>query len=76
MLLPPCLIECIIGIIKKDYIIKEKVKIKQVLKNDEYQKNIISKVFKKINKNDCLYQSQEQTQAINIQDKQVRISIN
>ena len=47
MLFPPCLIEHI-PLSNKDDLYKEITKIKQMLKENGYQENIISKIFKKI----------------------------
>ena len=47
---------------------------KQVLKKNEYQESIISKIFKRFTTN--LSQSQQQTQATNLQEEEIRKSIN
>ena len=47
-----------------------------MLKENGYQESIISKIFKRITNNHSLSQSQQQTQAINIQEEEVRMSIN
>ena len=52
---------------------KENARIKQVLKDNGYQESIISKFFKKITKNYSLPQSQQLTQATDIQEKQISI---
>ena len=55
---------------------KENARIKQVLKDNGYQESIISKFFKKITKNYSLPQSQQLTQAKDIQEEQSRMSVN
>ena len=60
----------------KDDLRIENARIKQVLKENGYQKSIISKIFKRITNNYSLPQSQELTQATNIQEEEIRISIN
>ena len=52
----------------------ENARVKLVLKSNEYQHSIISKIFKRITNNHNL--SNSQTQATNIQGKQIRMSIN
>ena len=54
-------------ITNKDNLHKENHRIKRVLKENGYQERIISKVFKRINNNHSLSQSQLQTQATDIQ---------
>ena len=46
------------------------------LKGKGYQESIISKIFKTIANNHSLSQSQQQTQAKDIQGEKIRISIN
>ena len=75
MLFPPCLIEHI-PLSNKDDLYKEITKIKQMLKENGYQENIISKIFKKITKNHNLPQSQQHTQVTDIQKENIRMSIN
>ena len=75
MLFPPCLIEHI-PLSNKDDLYKEITKIKQMLKENGYQGNIISKIFKKITKNHNLPQSQQHTQVTDIQKENIRMSIN
>ena len=48
----------------------------QVLKENGYQESIISKIFKRIINNHNLPQSQQQTQAADIQKQEIRMSIN
>ena len=60
----------------KDDLRIENARIKQVLKENGNQKSIISKIFKRITNNYSLPQSQELTQATNIQEEEIRISIN
>ena len=47
-----------------------------MLKEKGYQESIISKIFKRITNNHSLPQSQQLTQATDIQEKEIRISIN
>ena len=47
-----------------------------MLKKNKYQENIISKIFKRITSNHSLPQSQQQTQATDIQEEEIRMSIN
>ena len=60
----------------KDDLHKENTKIKQPLKGNGYQKSIICKIFKRITNNHTLPQSQQLTQVIDIQQEQIRMSIN
>ena len=52
------------------------MRIKQVLKENGYQESIISKVFKRINNNRNLPQSERQTQTTDNQEEKIRMSIN
>ena len=61
---------------KKDDLHKENAKIKQVLKENGYQESITSKIFGKITNNYSLPQSQQLTQATDVQDEEIRMSIN
>ena len=63
-------------ITNKDELHKENARIKQVLNENGYQKSIISKIFKRITNNHSLPQSQQLTQATDIQEEEIRISIN
>ena len=63
-------------IINKDDLYKENARIKQVLNENGYQESIISKIFKRIDNNHNLSQSQQQMQATDIQQKEFRMSIN
>ena len=63
-------------ITNKDDLHKENTRIKQVLKENGYQKSIISKTFKRITNNHSLPQSQQLTQATNIQEEEIRMRIN
>ena len=63
-------------ITNKDDLHKENARIKQVLKENGYQESIISKIFKRITKNRSLPQLQQQMQATDIQEKEVKMSIN
>ena len=55
---------------------KENARIKQVLKENGYQESIISKIFKRITNNHSLPQLQQQTQAADIQEEEIKMSIN
>ena len=48
----------------------------QVLKENGYQENIICKIFKRITNNHTLCQSQQQMQATDIQEDEIKLSIN
>ena len=50
----------------KNDLTKENSRIKQVLKENGYQENVISKIFKRITNNHDLSQSEQQTQATDI----------
>ena len=63
-------------ITNKDDLDKENARIKQVLKENGYQESIISKIFKRITNNHSLPQSQQQMQATDIQEEEIRMSIN
>ena len=60
-------------ITNKDDFFKENARIKQVLKEDEYQESSISK---RITNNHGFSQSQQQRQATDIQEEEIRMSIN
>ena len=62
-------------ITNKDDLHKENARIKQMLKENGYQENIISNIFKRITNNHSLPQSQL-TQATDIQEEEIRMSIN
>ena len=62
-------------ITNKDDFQKENARIKQVLKENGYQESIISKIFKRITNNHSLPQLQQQTQATDIQEEEIRMSI-
>ena len=51
-------------------------RIKHVLKENGYRESIINKIFRRITTNHSLPQSQQLTQATDIQEEQIRISIN
>ena len=55
---------------------KEHTRIKQVLKENGYQESILGKIFRRIANNHSLPQSQEQTQATDIQEEEIRMPIN
>ena len=61
-------------ITNKDDLHKENARIKQVLKENGYQESIISKIFKRITNNHSLPQSQQLTQATDIQEEEIRMS--
>ena len=63
-------------ITNKDDLHKENIRIKQVLKENGYQGCIISKIFKRITNSRSLPQSQQLTQAMDIQEEEIRMSIN
>ena len=63
-------------IINKDDLHKENTRIKKLLKENGYQESIISKIFKRITNNHSLPQSQQQMQATDIQEEEIRMSIN
>ena len=63
-------------ITNKDDLHKENARTKQVLKENGYQESIISKIFRRIANNHSLPQSQQLTQATNILEKEIRVSIN
>ena len=47
-----------------------------MLKENGYQESIISKIFKRITDNHSLPQLQQQTQVTDIQEEEIRMSIN
>ena len=49
---------------------------KQVLKENGYQESIISKIFNRITNNHSLSQSQQQTEATDVQVEEIRMRIN
>ena len=59
----------------KDDLTKENIRIKQVLKENGYQEGIISKIFQRITNNQSLF-SAKQMQTTDIQEEELRISIN
>ena len=63
-------------ITNKDDLHKENARIKQVLKENGYQENIISKIFRKISNNHSLPHSQQLTQVRDIQEEEIRMSRN
>ena len=63
-------------ITNKDDLTKESVRIKQVLKENGYEESIISKIFKRITNNHSLSQPQQQRQATDIQEEEIRMSTN
>ena len=64
-------------ITNKDYLTKENARIKQVLKENGYQESFISKIFKRITNNYSLSRSQQQMQAKDTQEEEIKImSIN
>ena len=63
-------------ITNKDDLHKENTRTKQNLKDNGYQESIISKIFRRTTNNHSLPQSQQLTQATDIQEEEIRISIN
>ena len=63
-------------ITSKDDLHKENARIKQVLKENGYRESIINKIFRRITNNHSLPQSQQLTQATDIQEEEIRIIIN
>ena len=63
-------------ITNKDDLHKENARIKQVLKENGYRESIINKIFRRITNNHSLPQSQQLTQATDIQEEEIRMSIN
>ena len=59
----------------KDDLHKENTTLKQVLKENRYQESINNKIFKGIKNNHSLPQSQQLTQATDIQEEEIRMSI-
>ena len=74
VLFPPCLIRAYSIITNKDDLNKENARIKQVLKENEYQKSIISKIFKRATNNHNLFPSKQQTQATDIHEEEIRMN--
>ena len=64
------------SITNKDGLYKENARIKQLLKENGYEESIISITFTRITNNHSLPQSQQLTQATDIQEEEIRISIN
>ena len=60
----------------KDDLCEENARTKEVYKENGCQENIISKIFKRITNNHTLPQSQKQTQATDIQEEKIRMSMN
>ena len=63
-------------ITNKDDLHKENARIKQMLKENGYRESIINKIFRRITNNHSLPQSQKLTQATDIQEEEIRITIN
>ena len=63
-------------ITNKDDLTKENVRIKQMLKENGYQESIISKIFNRTTNNHSLSKLQQQTQATDNQEEEIRMSIN
>ena len=57
----------------KDDLIKENVRTKEVLKENEYQKSIASKIFKRITNN---YSLSQQTHVTDVQEDKIKMTIN
>ena len=60
----------------EDDLTKENGRTKQVSKENGHQESIISKSFKRITNNHSLSQSQQQMQATDIQEDEIKMSIN
>ena len=63
-------------ITNKDDLTTENARTKQVLKENGYQEGIVNKIFKRITNDHRLSQPQQQTQATDIHEEEIRISIN
>ena len=63
-------------ITNKDDLTKENARIKQVLEENGYEESIISRIFKRIADNHSLSQPQQQRQATDIQEEEIRMSTN
>ena len=63
-------------ITNKDDLHKENARIKQVLKENGDQESIINNISRRITNNHSLPQSQQLTQATDIQEEEIRMSIN
>ena len=63
-------------ITNKDDLHKENARIKQVLKENGYRESIVNKIFRRNTNNHSLPQSQWLTQATDLQEEEIRISIN
>ena len=63
-------------IANKDDLHKENARIKQMLKENGYQERIINKIFRRITNNYSLPQSQQLTRTKDIQEEEIRMSIN
>ena len=60
----------------KDDLTEGNARIKQALKENRYQENIVSNIMKRITNNQSFSQSQQQKQATDVQDEEIRMSIN
>ena len=60
----------------KEDLHKENARIKQLLKKNGYQENIIIKIFRRITNNHSFPRPQQLTQATDIQEEEIRMSIN
>ena len=63
-------------VINKNDLTKENARIMQSFKENWYQEKILNKIYNIINNNCSLSQSQQQTQAIDIQEEEIVISVN
>ena len=63
-------------ITNKDDLHKENARIRQVLMDNGYRESIINKIFRRITNNHSLPQSQQLTQATDIQEEEIKTSIN
>ena len=62
-------------ITNEDDLTKKNARTNQVLKENGYQERIISKIFQRITNNHSFSQSQQQIQAIDIQEEETRMSM-
>ena len=63
-------------ITNKDDLYKENARIKQMLKENGYRESIINEIFSRITNNHSLPQSQQLTQATDIQEEEIKTSVN
>ena len=73
-----CFVSCLLNRVysinaNKDDLINENVRTKEVLKENGYQKSIVSKIFKRITNNHSLSQ---QTHVTDVQENKIKMTIN